>query len=58
MGRRAIGSIYVAAGAIYLSITLDRRRHFPLSTCRSMEEAQIRRHVIVDVANKLSGPAS
>lgn len=53
MGRRAIGSIYVAAGAMYLSITLDRRRHFPLSTCRSKEEAEVRRHVIADVANQL-----
>ena len=53
MSRRTTGSVYVAGGAFYLSITLDRRRHFPLTTCPSIEEAEVRRSVVADIAQKL-----
>ncbi len=53
MGRKSIGSIYTSKGSFYLSLTLDKRRSFQMTACQTMDEAELRRTVIVDVATAL-----
>lgn len=53
MGRKATGSVYWPGGVPHLSITLDKRRSFRLGACRTHEEANVRKAVIVDIATRL-----
>ncbi len=41
--------------ALAVNHTLDRRRHFSLPTCSSVEEAEVRRHIIAEIGGKLKG---
>lgn len=53
MGRRATGSVYESCGSLYLAITLKKRRSFRFTKCRTIEEAEVRKTVIVDVVQRL-----
>ena len=53
MPRRATGSVYYSDGSWYLALTLDKRRHFRLSTCKEENDAKLRQALIVDKAIKL-----
>lgn len=53
MGRGAKGSVYRSGGAVYLSVTLDKRRSFRLDGCSSDAEAEMRQSLIVPAAMDL-----
>lgn len=54
MSRRPTGSVYAnSAGAVYLNVTLDKRRSFRLAHCGSKEAGKLIAPVIVETARKL-----
>ncbi|MCU0692201.1 MAG: hypothetical protein MUF54_12445 [Polyangiaceae bacterium] len=53
MGRKATGSLYASDGSLYLSLSLDKRRSFLLAGCATMEEAELRRPIMVETATSL-----
>jgi integrase len=53
VGRKASGSAYESDGSFYVAVSLQRRTHFILPTCRSKQEAEVRRHVLAEIASKL-----
>ncbi len=55
MGRRATGSVYESCGSLYLSVSLGKRKSFRFTTCRNLQEAELRKTVIVDVIERLKG---
>lgn len=53
MARRVTGSLYQSRGVWFLAVTIGKREHIRLGTCNTEAEAELRRHVIVELANRL-----
>lgn len=53
MGRRATGNLYRSRGAWFVSLSLRKRIHFRLESCRTETEAELRRQVLAGIAAKL-----
>ncbi len=53
MARRVTGSLYQSRGVWFLSVTLDKRVHVRLGTCATEVQAELRRQIIVDIAERL-----
>ena len=55
MARRITGSLYQSRGVWFLSLTFDKRVHVRLGTCTTEAQAELRRQIIVDIAERLRG---
>lgn len=53
MGRQVTGSLYQSRGTWFLALTLGKRVHIRLATCKTETQAQLRRQLVVSIAQRL-----
>lgn len=53
MARKATGSVYFSKGSWFVSLSLEKRTAFRLTTCKTKEEANVRRAVMADFVQRL-----
>jgi len=53
VSRQVTGSLYQSRGTWFLALTLGKRVHIRLATCQTEVQAQLRRQIIVSIAQRL-----